>query len=71
MAKSMNMNIQNNVEQKSHLFNNRRRTKSYNISIFSMEGELGEKVVCRKFRNTTQQVAIEYTIEGRVISCND
>ena len=53
-----------NIEQISQLFNKGRTTISEHISNIFKEGELEEKVVCRKFRQTTQYGAIE----GKVFS---
>lgn len=48
-----------NIEQIAQLFNKGRATISEHISNIFKEGELEEKVVCRKFRQTTQHGALE------------
>ena len=48
-----------NIEQIAQLFNKGRATISEHISNIFKEGELDEKVVCRKFRQTTQYGALE------------
>ena len=48
-----------NIEQIAQLFNKGRATISEHISNIFKEGELDEKVVCRKFRQTTQHGALE------------
>ena len=48
-----------NIEQIAQLFNKGRATISEHISNIFKEGELDEKVVCRKFRQTTHHGALE------------
>ena len=48
-----------NIEQIAQLFNKGRATISEHISNIFKEGELDEKVVCRKFRQTTQHGTLE------------
>ena len=47
------------------LFNKGRATISGHISNIFKEGELEEKVVCRKFRQTTQHGALEGKTQGK------
>ena len=54
-----NKSVWLNIEQIAQLFNKGRTTISEHISNIFKEGELDEKVVCRKFRHTTQHGAIE------------
>ena len=48
-----------NIAQIAQLFNKGRTTIREHISNIFKEGELDEKVVCRKFRHTTQHGAVE------------
>ena len=56
-----------NIEQISQLFNKGRTTISEHISNIFKEGELEEKVVCRKFRQTTQHGAIEGKTQSKEV----
>lgn len=56
-----------NIEQISQLFDKGRATISEHISNIFQEGELDEKVVCRKFRHTTQHGAIEGKTQTREV----
>ena len=55
------------IEQISQLFNKGRTTISEHISNIFKEGELEEKVVCRKFRQTTQHGAIEGKTQSKEV----
>ncbi len=56
-----------NIEQIAQLFNKGRATISEHISNIFKEGELEEKVVCRKFRQTTQHGAIEGKTQSKEV----
>ena len=53
------------VTQIAQLFNKGCATISEHISNIFKEGELEEKVVCRKFRQTTQHGALEGKTQGK------
>lgn len=55
-------------EQMANLFEKGRTTITENIKNIFNEGELDEKVVCRKIRHTTQQDLIERTITKKEIN---
>lgn len=60
-----------NIEQIAQLFNKGRATISEHISNIFKEGELNEKVVCRKFRQTTQHDALEGKTQSKEVKyCN-
>ena len=54
-----NQTVWLNIEQIAQLFNKGRSTINEHILNIFKEGELDEKVVCRKFRHTTQHGALE------------
>lgn len=56
-----------NIEQIAQLFNKGRATISEHISNIFKEGELDEKVVCRKFRQTTQHGALEGKTQSKEV----
>lgn len=56
-----------NIEQIAQLFNKGRATISEHISNIFKEGELEEKVVCRKFRQTTQHGALEGKTQSKEV----
>ena len=56
-----------NIEQIAQLFNKGRATISEHISNIFKEGELDEKVVCRKFRQTTQYGALEGKTQSKLV----
>ena len=56
-----------NIEQIAQLFNKGRTTISGHISNIFKEGELEEKVVCRKFRTTTQHGAIKGKTQSKEV----
>lgn len=55
------------IEQIAQLFDKGRSTISEHISNIFNEGELDEKVVCRKFRQTTQHGAVEGKTQSREV----
>lgn len=55
------------VTQIAQLFNKGCATISEHISNIFKEGELEEKVVCRKFRQTTQHGALEGKTQGKEV----
>ena len=54
-----NQTVWLNIEQIAQLFNKGRSNINEHIMNIFKEGELDEKVVCRKFRHTTQHGALE------------
>ena len=56
-----------NIEQIAQLFNKGRATISEHISNIFKERELDEKVVCRKFRQTTQHGALEGKTQSKEV----
>lgn len=56
-----------NIEQIAQLFNKGRATISEHISNIFKEGELDEKVVYRKFRQTTQHGALEGKTQSKEV----
>ena len=56
-----------NVEQIAELFNKGRSTINEHILNIFKEGELDEKVVCRKFRQTTQHGALEGKTQSKEV----
>ena len=56
-----------NVEQIAELFNKGRSTINEHILNIFKEGELDEKVVCRKFRQTTQHGAIQGKTQSKEV----
>ena len=56
-----------NIEQIARLFNKGRSTINDHILNIFKEGELDEKVVCRKFRHTTQHGALEGKTQSKEV----
>ena len=56
-----------NIEQIAQLFNKGRSTINEHILNIFKEGELDEKVVCRKFRHTTQHGALEGKMQSKEV----
>ena len=56
-----------NIEQIAQLFNKGRSTINEHILNIFKEGELDEKVVCRKFRHTTQHGALEGKTQSKEV----
>ena len=52
----------------TELFNKGRSTITEHLKNIFAEGELGEKVVCRKFRHTTQHGAIKGKEQTKTVS---
>ena len=62
-----NQTIWLNIEQIAQLFNKGRSTINEHILNIFKEGELDEKVVCRKFRHTTQHGALEGKTQSKEV----
>ena len=62
-----NQTIWLNIEQIAQLFNKGRLTINEHILNIFKEGELDEKVVCRKFRHTTQHGALEGKTQSKEV----
>ena len=62
-----NQTVWLNIEQIAQLFNKGRSTINEHILNIFKEGELDEKVVCRKFRHTTQHGALEGKTQSKEV----
>ena len=62
-----NQTVWLNIEQIAQLFNKGRSTINEHILNIFKEGELDEKVVCRKFRHTTQHGALEGKMQSKEV----
>lgn len=62
-----NQTVWLNIEQIAQLFNKGRSTINEHILNIFKEGELDEKVVCRKFRHTTQHGALEGQTQSKEV----
>ena len=62
-----NQTVLLNIEQIAQLFNKGRSTINEHILNIFKEGELDEKVVCRKFRHTTQHGALEGKTQSKEV----
>lgn len=62
-----NQTVWLNTEQIAQLFNKGRSTINEHILNIFKEGELDEKVVCRKFRHTTQHGALEGKTQSKEV----
>ena len=62
-----NQTVSLNIEQIAQLFNKGRSTINEHILNIFKEGELDEKVVCRKFRHTTQHGALEGKTQSKEV----
>ena len=62
-----NQTVWLNMEQIAQLFNKGRSTINEHILNIFKEGELDEKVVCRKFRHTTQHGALEGKTQSKEV----
>lgn len=62
-----NQTVWLNIEQIVQLFNKGRSTINEHILNIFKEGELDEKVVCRKFRHTTQHGALEGKTQSKEV----
>lgn len=62
-----NQTVWLNIEQIAQLFNKGRSTINEHIRNIFKEGELDEKVVCRKFRHTTQHGALEGKTQSKEV----
>ena len=62
-----NQTVWLNIEQIAQLFNKGRSTINEHVLNIFKEGELDEKVVCRKFRHTTQHGALEGKTQSKEV----